>query len=220
MKTPKIAKALEYIGDDIISEAVDCKAERMPWKKIFAIAACFFFAAAIIFALPDMGASGEDPNWDRTHFKTENADIMAAVCGEDLLLDKLAIKEGFHSEYILEIRFGGSFMEKSDFIGLSGQINYGESVIDSKGEQLYIYISFDGKANGTYIDEHLRSGEFETKEMFVNGYSIKYAKAEPLNDVNTNRIFAEFEYSGYKYYLAAESPDPDFFEDTIEYMLG
>ncbi len=221
MKTPRIAKAIGFIGDDLIAEAMDYRPKaKNPWTKILAAAACFCFAAAVLMVLPDMGASAEDSNWYKTHFETESADLMSAVCGKDLLLDKIAVKEGFYSEYILEIRSGGSFTEKSDFCNLSARVNYGESVIDSDGEQVYCYISFDGKADGTYIDEYLRGSEAETEVIMVNGYSVKYAQIEPLNDVNTERIIAELEYGGYKYYIETASPDAEFFEKTLENMLG
>ena len=221
MKTPKIAKAIGFIDDDLIAGAIDYRPKaKNPWAKILAAAASLCFVAAVLLALPDMGASAEDPNWHKTHFETESAEVMSAICGENLLLDKLAVKEVFYSEYILEIRKGGSFTEKSDFCNLSARINYGESVIDSDGEQVYCYISFDRKAEGTYIDEYFRNGEFETKEMTVNGYTVRYAKTEPLSNINTQRIIAKFEYGGYDYYLETESPDKDFFEKTLENMLG
>ncbi|MBR3611458.1 MAG: hypothetical protein IKL57_08400 [Oscillospiraceae bacterium] len=222
MKTPKIAKALGFIGDDLITEAMDYRPKKKaPFKKMLALAACFCFISILVLALPYIsGASAEDPDWPKTHFETESYEEIAAKCGEDLLIDKLAVKEDFHSEYILEIRKGGSFENPADFIGLSATVNYGKSIFDSEGEQFFCFISFNGKADGVFIDEYLRSGEFETKEMTVDGYSVKYAEMEPLNKINANRIIAEFEYGGYKYYVSSESPNPEFFGDMMENMLG
>lgn len=222
MKTPEIAKAMGFIDEELVSEAISYKPKpkKKVRTKILAAAACIGIVITAITALPFLGANGEDPNWDKTHFSTESAEVMAALCEGDLLIDKIALPKEHHSEYLLEIREGGSFEDFADFSNLSASVNYGESIHDSEGEQFFCFISFDGNADGVYIDEHLRSGEFKTEEISVNGYKIKYAKIDPLNKINTERIFAEFEYGGYKYYVSSESPDPEFFENMMEYMLG
>lgn len=232
VKAPKLAIAMNYIDDDLISGAIDYKPTppkaNISWFRHAIVAACLCLVVVGVFSvLPYENwfeHQADDPNWEKTHYETVSLADIEAVCGTDLLLDKMALSDNYFSNYNLEILENGSFDNAADWKSLSVDVNYGNTVIDPDNDNLFCFISFDGSTDGIYIMDFLNDAA--TVEM--NGYTVEYnemssdeAAADGLT-MGSNLDYhgwAKFIHNGYAYYIATHSDNPDFFELTLEQML-
>ena len=230
--TPKLAIAIGYIDDDLVTEAVEYmpvpKKEKIAWFRYAIVAACLCLVAVGIFSVSPYENwsehQAEDPNWDTTHYETAALADIEAVCGTDLLLDKMALTDNYYSNYHLEIIENGSFDNPEDWKSLSVDVNYGNGIVDPDNDNLICFISFDGSTDGIYIMDFLNDAA--TAE--VNGYTVEYNEMS-LDDAAADGLtlpgnldyhgWAKFTHNGYAYYIATQSDNPDFFELTLEQML-
>ena len=232
VKTPKLAIAMNYIDDDLISGAIDYKPApkkaNIIWFRHAIIAACLCLAVVGVFrVLPYENwfeHQAEDPNWEKTHYETATLSDIEAVCGTDLLLDKMTLTDSYFSHYNLEIIENGSFENTADWKSLSVDVNYGNTVIDSDSDNLFCFISFDGSTDGIYIPDFLN----DAATVEVNGYTVECnemssdeaaADGWTLGSKLDYHGWAKFTHNGYTYYIATNSDNPDFFELTLEQML-
>ena len=232
VNTPKLAIAMNYIDDDLISGAIDYmpapKKANIIWFRHAIVAACLCLAVVGVFrVLPYENwfeHQAEDPNWEKTHYETAALSEIEAVCGTDLLLDKMTLTDSYFSHYNLEIIENGSFENTADWKSLSVDVNYGNTVIDSDSDNLFCFISFDGSTDGIYIPDFLN----DAATVEVNGYIVEYnemssdeaaADGLTLGSKLDYHGCAKFTHNGYTYYIATNSDNPDFFELTLEQML-
>ena len=232
VNTPKLAIAMNYIDDDLISGAIDYrpapKKANIIWFRHAIVAACLCLAVVGVFrVLPYENwfeHQAEDPNWEKTHYETATLSDIEAVCGTDLLLDKMTLTDSYFSHYNLEIIENGSFENTADWKSLSVDVNYGNTVIDSDSDNLFCFISFDGSTDGIYIPDFLN----DDATVEVNGYIVEYnemssdeaaADGWTLGSKLDYHGWAKFTHNGYTYYIATNSDNPDFFELTLEQML-
>lgn len=232
VNTPKLAIAMNYIDDDLISGAIDYKPApkkaNIIWFRHAIIAACLCLAVVGVFrVLPYENwfeHQAEDPNWEKTHYETATLSDIEAVCGTDLLLDKMTLTDSYFSHYNLEITENGSFDNTADWKSLSVDVNYGNTVIDSDSDNLFCFISFDGSTDGIYIPDFLN----DAATVEVNGYTVECnemssdeaaADGWTLGSKLDYHGWAKFTHNGYTYYIATNSDNPDFFELTLEQML-
>lgn len=228
MNAKKFADAMSELDTKYVDEAL-CykkKARKPVWVKWGAVAACL--CLMLIVAIPVVNFftdyQADDPNWEKTHYETSALSEIEAVCGTDLLIDKVAqVDKGFRN-YHLEIVENGSFENKADWKSLTIEVNYGNSLVDSTGDSVLCFISFDGNTDGIYIEDYLT----ETATMEINGHTVEYREAslEELAAENINyghkqeyHGWAKFTHNGYEYYIATDSDNPDFFEMTLEHLL-
>lgn len=233
VKAPKLAIAMNYIDDDLISGAIDYKPvpqkTKMAWFRHAIVAACLCLVVVGVFSvLPYENwfeHQAEAPNWEKTHYETATLADIEAVCGTDLLLDKMALSDNYFSNYHLEIIENGAFDKPEDWKSLSVDVNYGNSIVDLDGENLYCYISFDGSTDGIYIMNFLNNAA----TLEINGYTVEYkeissdeAAADGWAIGGSNLDYhgwAKFTHNGYEYYIATHSDNPDFFDMTLEQIL-
>ena len=232
VNTPKLAIAMNYIDDDLISGAMDYKPApkkaNIIWFRHAIVAVCLCFAVVGVFrVLPYENwfeHQAEDPNWEKTHYETATLSDIEAVCGTDLLLDKMTLTDSYFSHYNLEIIENGSFENTADWKSLSVDVNYGNTVIDSDSDNLFCFISFDGSTDGIYIPDFLN----DAATVEVNGYTVECnemssdeaaADGWTLGSKLDYHGWAKFTHNGYTYYIATNSDNPDFFELTLEQML-
>lgn len=232
VNTPKLAIAMNYIDDDLISGAIDYKPApkkaNIIWFRHAIIAACLCLAVVGVFrVLPYENwfeHQAEDPNWEKTHYETATLSDIEAVCGTDLLLDKMTLTDSYFSHYNLEITENGSFDNTADWKSLSVDVNYGNSIVDQDNDNLFCFISFDGSTDGIYIPDFLN----DATTVEVNGYIVEYnemssdeaaADGLTLGSKLDYHGWAKFTHNGYTYYIATNSDNPDFFELTLEQML-
>ena len=232
VNTPKLAIAMNYIDDDLISGAIDYmpapKKANIIWFRHAIVAACLCLAVVGVFrVLPYENwfeHQAEDPNWEKTHYETATLSDIEAVCGTDLLLDKMTLTDSYFSHYNLEIIENGSFENTADWKSLSVDVNYGNTVIDSDSDNLFCFISFDGSTDGIYIPDFLN----DAATVEVNGYTVECnemssdeaaADGWTLGSKLDYHGWAKFTHNGYTYYIATNSDNPDFFELTLEQML-
>lgn len=232
VNTPKLAIAMNYIDDDLISGAMDYKPApkkaNIIWFRHAIIAVCMCLAVVGVFrVLPYENwfeHQAEDPNWEKTHYETATRSDIEAVCGTDLLLDKMTLTDSYFSHYNLEIIENGSFENTADWESLSVDVNYGDSVVDQDSDNLFCFISFDGSTDGIYIPDFLT----DAATVEVNGYTVEYnemssdeaaADGWTLGSKLDYHGWAKFTHNGYTYYIATNSDNPDFFELTLEQML-
>lgn len=226
--TPKLAIAIGYIDDDLVTGAVEYmpahKNNIIAWFRYTIVAACLCFV--VIGALkwfPYMNQT-DDPNWSKTHFQTTDLGEIEAICGTNLLLDQLSMSGEYHSEYILEISENGIFNNAPDWNNLSVSLSNGDSISDqTSGDDIYCFISFNGDTSA--IDTSLWAGQ---SSMEMNGYSVKYnekttadytAEGITLGYTQDYHGYAVFDHAGYTYYLSTHSDDPDFFDETLKNKL-
>ena len=232
VNTPKLAIAMNYIDDDLISGAMDYKPApkkaNIIWFRHAIVAVCMCLAVVGVFrVLPYENwfeHQAEDPNWEKTHYETATRSDIEAVCGTDLLLDKMTLTDSYFSHYNLEIIENGSFENTADWKSLSVDVNYGNTVIDSDSDNLFCFISFDGSTDGIYIPDFLN----DAATVEVNGYTVECnemssdeaaADGWTLGSKLDYHGWAKFTHNGYTYYIATNSDNPDFFELTLEQML-
>lgn len=232
MNTPRIAKAMDYIDDDLVSGAVDYKRakKKNSWIKWGAVAACLcLVVVGALKLLPYENWTehqADDPNWPLTHLQTTELSEIEDVCGTDLLLDKIALPGEYHSEYIFEITEEGDFKNTDLWSNLSVSITNGEDIHDqfSAGvDYIFCFISFDGDTDAI----NLPLWESDTT-MELNGYSVQYSEktneeyaAEGINPGNRQNChgYAVFTHNGYTYYLSTHSDNADFFDSVINQIL-
>ena len=202
---------------------------KMSWVKWSAIAACLCLVIVGVFSIfPHyenwFEHQADDPNWKKTHYETAILADIEAVCGTDLLLDKMALSDNYFSNYNLEIIENGSFDQPEDWKSLLVDVNYGNGIVDPDNDNLICFISFDGSTDGVYIMDFLN----DAATVEVNGYTIEYNEMS-LDDAAADGLalpgnldyhgWAKFTHNGYAYYIATQSDNPDFFELTLEQML-
>ena len=231
MKVPRVVKAMEYIDDDLITAAATYapKKKKPAWVKWGAMAACL--CLMVMVAIPVVNFFTEyqtdDPNWEKTHYETSVLSEIEAVCGTDLLIDKMAQADKGYKNYHLEIVENGSFDKKADWKSLTVDVSYGDSIFDkfSDSDSIVYFVSFDGDISGNNINDFLT----EAAEMDINGYTVEYreASAEELTADGINYGYkqgyhgwAKFTHNGYTYYLATNSDSSDFFTEVINQLLG
>lgn len=230
--TPKLAIAIGYIDDDLVTGAVEYmpaqSKTKIAWFRHAIVAACLCLAVVGVFrVLPYENwfeHHAEAPNWEKTHYETDVLADIEAVCGTDLLLDKMALSGNHFSNYHLEIIENGDFDKPEDWKSLSVDLNYGNAIIDPDNDNLFCFISFDGSTDGIYIMDFLN----EAVTVEINGYTVEY------NEMSTDEAaadgltlgskldyhgWAKFTHNGYEYYIATNSDNPDFFEMTLEQLL-
>ena len=120
------------------------------WFKRIATVACMCFVVVYIFSkFPYKKWTenlAENPNWYKTHFETANLNEIEAVCGTDLLLDRLSMPRECHNEYILEINEGGLFDNTADWNNLTVQLSNGKSKHDHTSTSVdYIFCFISSK---------------------------------------------------------------------------
>lgn len=226
--TPKLAIAIGYIDDDLVTEAVEYmpthKNNKIAWFRYAIVAACLCLVViGVLKWFPYMNQT-DDPNWSKTHFQTANLDEIEAICGTNLLLDQLSMPGEYHSEYILEIAENGIFSNAPDWNNLSVSLSNGDSINDqTSGDYIYCFISFNGDTSA--IDTSLWTGQ---SSMEMNGYSVRYnekttadytAEGITLGYTQDYHGYAVFDHAGYTYYLSTHSDDPDFFDETLKNKL-
>lgn len=230
--TPKLAIAIGYIDDDLVTGAVEYmpaqSKTKIAWFRHAIVAACLCLAVVGVFrVLPYENwfeHHAEAPNWEKTHYETDDLADIEAVCGTDLLLDKMALSGNHFSNYHLEIIENGDFDKPEDWKSLSVDLNYGNAIIDPDNDNLFCFISFDGSTDGIYIMDFLN----KAVTVEINGYTVEY------NEMSTDEAaadgltlgskldyhgWAKFTHNGYEYYIATNSDNPDFFEMTLEQLL-
>ena len=230
--TPKLAIAIGYIDDDLVTGAVAYmpaqSKTKIAWFRHAIVAACLCLAVVGVFrVLPYENwfeHHAEDPNWEKTHYETIALADIEAVCGTDLLLDRMALTDSYFSHYNLEIIENGSFENTADWKSLSVNVNYGGAVVDQDSDNLFCFISFDGSTDGIYIPDFLN----DAATVEVNGYIVEYnemssdeaaADGLTLGSKLDYHGWAKFTHNGYTYYIGTNSDNPDFFELTLEQML-
>lgn len=233
MSIPRIAKAMDNIDDDLISGAIEYenkRAKKNNWLKWGAMAACLCLVvvgAFTMFPYENWTEHQEDaPNWGKTHFETVELNEIEAVCGTDLLLDKITLSDDYHSEYILEISEEGDFKNTDLWSNLSVSITNGEDIHDQSSagvDYAFCFISFDGDTGAI----NLPLWESDTT-MELNGYSVQYsektneeyaAEGITLGHKQNYHGYAVFTHNGYTYYLSTNSENADFFDSIINQML-
>lgn len=233
MNIPKLAIAMNYIDDDLISWAIEYtptpKKAKTTWLRHAIVVACLCLVVVGVFAvLPYENwfeHQTDDPNWNKTHYETASLADIEAFCGTDLLLDKMALSDDYFSNFHLEIVENGSFDNPEDWKSLSVDMNYGDSIIDSTGDSFFCFISFDGSTDGIYIMDFLN----ETANTEINGYIVEYAEMTK-EEATANGItlgseldyhgWAKLTHNGNAYYIATHSDNPDFFEMALEQLLS
>ena len=232
MKTPKLAIAMGYIDDDLVSGAIEYKPIpkkiKNTWFRHAIVAACLCLAFVGVFTLLPyqnwFEHQADDPNWHLTHYETTTLSDIEAICGTDLLIDRLALSDNCFRNYHLEIVENGSFDNPEDWKSLSVDLNYGNEIIDPDGDNLFCYISFDGSADGIYIMDFLN----DATTIEISGYTVEYTEMS-MEEAAANGLtlgsnldyhgWAKFTHNGYTYYIATHSDSPDFFDLTLEQML-
>ena len=184
---------------------------KMSWVKWSAIAACLCLVIVGVFSI-------------FPHYETAALADIEAVCGSDLLLDKMTLSDNYFSNYNLEIIENGSFDNPEDWKSLSVDVNYGNGIVDTDNDNLICFISFDGSTDGVYIMDFLN----DAATVEVNGYTVEYNEMS-LDEAAADGLalpgnldyhgWAKFTHNGYAYYIATQSDNPDFFELTLEQML-
>ncbi len=221
--------AIGLIDDDLISEAAtavkDIKiSTKINFKKISMIAACI---ALIIYLSPNIielfKANAEDPNWHKTHTYAYSIDEAVEKFGDNLLLDRLVIKDDYpepYVEFILEHEEGG-VNDRDTWSDITVNINYGGKLRVSKDHtNLRIFFKednpdIDGTEMYTGYRDIFTDGFLMTE---INGVTVKY-KEFPSNSF-TYAVAAEFKHNGYIYFLDTFSKEnKEFFWDTIKQML-
>ena len=235
MKTNDLLDIIGEANDEFIHDA---KANQKPktvrfpnWAKwSSAIAACLVLVVSIFSIFPYENWTdhqAEDPNWHKTHFETANLSEIEAVCGTNLLLDRISMPGEYHSEYILEISEGGLFDNTDDWNNLTVQLSNGKSKHDhtsSSVDYILCFISFNGNTDA--IDTEL--WDTVSSPMEMNGFMVRYsekttdeyaAEGVTLGNKQNYHGYAIFENAGYTYYLSTHSDDPDFFDETLKNKL-
>lgn len=227
MSMKRFSEAMSEVDDKYYDEAVAYKRPKQQnsWMKWCAMAACVCLIAAVIPILNYFTEyQADDPNWSKNYFETSELSEIEAICGTDLLLDKIPLSNKYQEHYILEIGESGSFENPADWATLSATVNYGDSILDSNADSVFCLISFDGSA-GDFNTELLNGAA----TVVINGYTVEQKEmstedsaAEGL--VLGNKLdyhgWAKFTHNGYTYYVGTDSDSSDFFEQTLEQMLN
>lgn len=229
MRVPRMAIVIGLIDDNLVSAAMEYKPasnkSRKTWYRYAIAVACICIVIAIVPIVASQSQySADDPNWGKTHYETDICSDIEALCGNELLLDKMTFSEDCYTHYCLTIVEGGSFYNEQDWKSLMIEVNYGNSIVDNNSENLLCYISFDGSTEDIYITDFLE----DAFSMEINGYYVVYnemnvveAESKGINfdsDLNYNG-WAMFVYNGYSYYIATQSDNSDFLESTLEQLL-
>lgn len=223
-------QAIELIDDDLIAEsATAAKAadRKFSWPKIAAVAACLALVVCLVPTITNFFEHhAEDPNWYKTHTYAYSVEEAVEKFGDDLLLDRLVLKDDYpapYVEFILAHTEGGA-NDRQTWRDITARVNYGGERFSMKEDHISLRIFFkeddpalDGRKE--YPNDGFRSrfkGGSTTTE--INGITVRY---EEHSNKNFTYVFnAEFKYDGKIYCLSTYSKENKTLSwDTLTQML-
>lgn len=220
--------AIELIDDDLIAEsATDTKTvgRKFSWIKIAVIAACVTLVVSLVPTIENFFEyHTEDPNWYKTHTYAYSVDDAIEKFGEDLLLDRLVLTNGYpkpYFEYILEHAEDGAD-DRQSWRSLSASINYGGERFSESEDHIDLQIFFnddDPDLDGTNeYPGYRKMFEGENTATEINGVTVRYREYSTQNF--TYAFFAEFKYGGNIYFLSTYSKENKLLSwDTLTQMI-
>lgn len=166
----------------------------------------------------------EDPNWDKTHTYAYSVDEAVEKFGDDLLLDRLVLKDDYpvpYVEFILEHAEGG-VNDRQTWKDITARVNYAGGRFKVREDNVTLRIFFkedDPSLNGTDEYPGYRSVfEDGSTTTVINGVTVRYR--EHSNKIFTYVFDAEFKYGGKIYFLETYSKENKALSwDTIKQML-
>lgn len=241
MKVSKMAAAVGYIDDDLVTEAVDFKISSIHisilWmRRVAVICLCVLLLIPLggILYMASFAARGVDP-YEKTHlFRTSELEEIEAICGSDLLLDRITVSGSRSALYRLELtKEGTNFHDPAHWKYLFIEVKNGDSVFDINWDNFACYILFDGSELGSELVSLGMTTVDDFEDIAVatiNGYTVEYAQVwsgetPELQEAYTPyggsyHGWAKFVHKGYTYFITVHSNDPDYLVEVLEQLLG
>jgi hypothetical protein len=221
-------QAIELINDDLITESATANTVRkkFSWPKIAAVAACLAVVVCLVPAIMNfLGYHAEDPNWYKTHTYAYSVDEAVKKFGDDLLLDRLVLKDNYpapYVEFILAHAEGGA-NDRQTWGDITARVNYGGERFSMKEDHLDLRIFFnedDPSLDGSDEYQGYRSAfEDGSETTEINGITVRYR--EYSNNNFAYAFVAEFKYDGKVYFLSTYSKENSALSwDTLTQMLA
>lgn len=225
-------RAIELIDDDLIAESANAAKplrKRFGWQRIAALAACLALIVCIAPTVMDFFKyNAEDPGWYKTHIYAYSVDEAIEKFGDDLLLDRLVLKDDYpapYVEFILEHAEGGGLRDRDSWRYIHAQVNYagGRFKVSEDHVTLEIFFNEDDPSlvgTGEYPNDGFRS-VFEGGSMTteINGVTVRYREYSNKNFAYA--FAAEFKYGGKIYFLTTYSKENKALSwDTIKQILN
>ncbi len=241
MKGMELARALGWVDEDLLEEAIEFRpaGHRAKWKRYTGIAVAACLCLCVCLSLVYVGTtrgnsrtSASSASDERQLYELENLEDVERYYGNFPLLEDLTLGEDCPVRYTVEVGARGSLENSQDWRYLTAQTDYQGSLSDAGHDGFFCTISFQGDLGETSVDPeafdrllHLTGsteGEFggtEVEYSQLTARQIRDAGLE-LDGILDYNGFARFEYRGYTCYLETFSSDPAMLEETLDRILG
>lgn len=182
---------------------------------------------AVLWYMDLFAPQGEDPNWSKTHYETTELSDIEALCGTELLLDRMTLGEPCEQSYLLEIQEDGSFDDPQDWKSLGITVSPKSDAADEDQAKFFCVISFDG-STGDLNAADFTSFLAGASASDINGHAVTYRqittadaskdgiRLEPGYDYHG---FAKFYDRGHCYFIWSDAKEDTFFPDLLAHML-
>ena len=215
MKREKISEAMGNISSRHIKEAAEFKAEeksnksKTSWVKWASLAACLCLVVMVgVFTIPNLigyhSGLSEDEIFERSNTYFDNYEELAAIVGNDTLLENI----DFATLNDYELRL----VHELDDVHAYHTVSF---VIIMPEDEFGFGIHFPpyNKKTANFVD----GGETAT----INGVTVQYEKRRTEGSNFKYDIAAEFEYNGCCYQIRSMgNSDESVFWDNLNALLG
>ena len=217
MTQEKFIDAITDLDSDILNRYFDMKADlaakkkpkKRTWVKWASLAACFCLVALVgVFTIPNLigyqSGPSEDELWERSNTCFDNYEELAAIVGNDTLLENI----DFSTLNDYELRLVHELDNVNDyhtvsFVNIMSEDEFGFG----------IHFPPYNKKTANFVD----GGETVT----INGVTVQYEKRRTEGSNFKYDIAAEFEYNGCCYQIRSMgNSDESVFWDNLNALLG
>ena len=217
MTQEKLIDAITDLDSDILNRYFDMKADlaakkkpkKRTWVKWASIAACFCLVALVgAFTIPNLigyqSGPSEDELWERSNTCFDNYEELAAIVGNDTLLENI----DFSTLNDYELRLVHELDNVNDyhtvsFVNIMSEDEFGFG----------IHFPPYNKKTANFVD----GGETVT----INGVAVQYEKRRTEGSNFKYDIAAEFEHNGCCYQIRSTgNSDESVFWDNLNALLG
>ena len=211
MTNKNIYRSLGGLDPELIMKAAAAdkvqKKKKNTWVKWASMAACFCLVALVgVFTIPNLigyqSGLSEDELWERSNTYFDSYEDLAAVIGNDTLLENIdfASLNDYELRLVHELDNVNAYHAVS-FVNIMPEDDFGFGIH---------FPPFD-KKTPNYVD----GGE----TVIINGVTVQYIKVSTTNFKYA--ICAEFEYNGCCYQIRSMGKtDESVFWDNLNALLG
>lgn len=216
MKIPKLAYAIGYIDDELISEAVKSKPvlDKLKWLHYAAVAACVMFVcnAALQLVISFKGNQATDIYRKGNFIAISDIADIPGECREKILAENLELETAYKTSIELYFDTSGTAENFADWYSLLISAYYPDYT-------LTLYCMFDDTKSLEDWKVDTVFTEETTQAVEINGINVLIAHWDVTIDYDFN-YYAIFKYQNVVYDIRVKSNNADIIYSVLNDILS